>query len=201
MPTLWLPIAATMFYLSTVQFTPETADFSFKALVSCLRSATIPPLPSATSVVYTSLLWSVGCLLWTLLEYGFHRFVFHIDYYLPDHRAAIFLHFMMHGIHHFLPMVSGSLMNNGCDQLLTFDGDASSQDGLRLVMPPVLFFTLQLPFTTLAHALFPSPVAKGLISGAFTFYVYVRAIESLDLAARRRGFRLSDPARAFLVLC
>lgn len=47
----------------------------------------------------------------------------------------------------------------------------ASQDGMRLVMPPTLFFILQLPFTNLAHALFPASVANGLICGAFTAYI------------------------------
>jgi 4-hydroxysphinganine ceramide fatty acyl 2-hydroxylase len=42
---------------------------------------------------------------------------------------------------------------------------------MRLVMPPTLFFILQLPFTNLAHALFPASVANGLICGAFTAYI------------------------------
>jgi 4-hydroxysphinganine ceramide fatty acyl 2-hydroxylase len=40
---------------------------------------------------------------------------------------------------------------------------------LRLVMPPLLFFVLQLPFTQLAYVLFPVAMANGIISGSFTF--------------------------------
>ena len=40
---------------------------------------------------------------------------------------------------------------------------------LRLVMPPTLFFVLQLPFTQLAYVIFPVAVANGIIAGAFTF--------------------------------
>ena len=36
-------------------------------------------------------------------------------------------------------------------------------------MPPALFGALQLPFTQLAYVLFPTPVANGIIAGAFTF--------------------------------
>lgn len=38
-------------------------------------------------------------------------------------------------------------------------------------MPPILFFSLQAPVTTLAHAILPASVANGIISGAFSFYV------------------------------
>lgn len=44
-------------------------------------------------------------------------------------------------------------------------------DHLRLVMPPILFATLELPFTQLAYALFAPWMANAIISGAFTAYV------------------------------
>lgn len=40
-------------------------------------------------------------------------------------------------------------------------------------MPPMLFAALQAPFTWLAHILFPTAVANGIISGAFTFCGYL----------------------------
>jgi 4-hydroxysphinganine ceramide fatty acyl 2-hydroxylase len=49
-------------------------------------------------------LFPFGLFLWTLIEYALHRFIFHLDDLLPDHRAAITLHFLLHGVHHFLPM-------------------------------------------------------------------------------------------------
>ncbi|KAI0136792.1 inositolphosphorylceramide-B C-26 hydroxylase [Xylariales sp. AK1849] len=75
--------------------------------------------------------WGFGLFLWSLLEYGLHRFLFHLDYYLPDNRVGITLHFLLHGIHHYLPM-----------------------DKYRLVMPPALFLVLATPFWKLAHRLF-----------------------------------------------
>ena len=49
-------------------------------------------------------LFIFGVLNWTFLEYGIHRYVFHVDGMLPDHRIFISLHFLLHGVHHFLPM-------------------------------------------------------------------------------------------------
>lgn len=72
-----------------------------------------------------------GFLIWSLIEYGLHRFLFHLDYYLPDNRYGITLHFTLHGIHHYLPM-----------------------DKYRLVMPPTLFIALCYPFWHLAHFIF-----------------------------------------------
>ncbi|KAK5162620.1 hypothetical protein LTR04_003254 [Oleoguttula sp. CCFEE 6159] len=51
--------------------------------------------------------------------------------HLPDNRVFITLHFLLHGIHHYLPM-----------------------DRLRLVMPPALFVVLAAPFWKLAHTVF-----------------------------------------------
>jgi 4-hydroxysphinganine ceramide fatty acyl 2-hydroxylase len=39
-----------------------------------------------------------------MLEYGLHRFLFHIDYWLPDRPFFLMLHFLLHGIHHYMPM-------------------------------------------------------------------------------------------------
>ncbi|PVH89776.1 Inositolphosphorylceramide-B hydroxylase [Cadophora sp. DSE1049] len=75
--------------------------------------------------------WFLGLFLWTLVEYVLHRFLFHLDKWLPDNRVALTTHFLLHGIHHYLPM-----------------------DKLRLVMPPTLFLALATPFWKLAHAVF-----------------------------------------------
>lgn len=45
-----------------------------------------------------------GNFFWTVLEYGMHRFLFHIDDILPDHPVFLTLHFLLHGIHHYMPM-------------------------------------------------------------------------------------------------
>lgn len=77
------------------------------------------------------LYWAAGLFIWTLVEYGLHRCLFHLDDYLPDNRVALTAHFLLHGIHHYLPM-----------------------DRLRLVMPPTLFIALATPFWKLAHTVF-----------------------------------------------
>lgn len=50
--------------------------------------------------------------------------------YLPDNRVGITAHFLLHGIHHYLPM-----------------------DKYRLVMPPTLFVVLAIPFWKFAHTI------------------------------------------------
>jgi 4-hydroxysphinganine ceramide fatty acyl 2-hydroxylase len=94
--------------------------------------------------------WSLGLFLWTLVEYVLHRFLFHLDKFLPDHPIALTVHFLLHGIHHYLPM-----------------------DKLRLVMPPTLFLALATPFWKLAHAVFywNWSVATAVFCGGIFGYI------------------------------
>lgn len=100
-------------------------------------------LPIPALIAY----WFTGLFLWTVVEYVLHRCLFHLDKYvvnfstqrtlltairyLPDNRVGITAHFLLHGIHHYLPM-----------------------DKYRLVMPPTLFVVLATPFWKLAHTVF-----------------------------------------------
>ncbi|KAK3683902.1 inositolphosphorylceramide-B C-26 hydroxylase [Podospora appendiculata] len=94
--------------------------------------------------------WGLGLSLWSLIEYILHRFLFHLDYYLPDNRVGITAHFLLHGIHHYLPM-----------------------DKYRLVMPPTMFFVLAAPFWKLAHSIFywDWSVATAVFCGGITGYI------------------------------
>ena len=138
----WLPIAAYLFLRSVLQFTiplPNATVNPYLPLAALLQI----PIQSFAKVALCFLL---GNFIWTVLEYVLHRFLFHLDEYLPDHNIALTIHFLLHGVHHYIPM-----------------------DRLRLVMPPLLFTALQFPFTQLAYKLFPVAVANGIIAGAFTF--------------------------------
>jgi 4-hydroxysphinganine ceramide fatty acyl 2-hydroxylase len=72
-------------------------------------TSTLKTLPALSTSTPTALAgftssFALGCVVWTILEYTLHRFLFHLDYYLPDNGVAITLHFLLHGIHHYLPM-------------------------------------------------------------------------------------------------
>jgi 4-hydroxysphinganine ceramide fatty acyl 2-hydroxylase len=188
-PLFWAPIASFLFLRSAAQFAgpvPEVSDifFNFDALPG--RIAGLPGTLGAIPIecYYTTFAcFLAGNFIWTLLEYGFHRFLFHVDELLPDRPVWLMLHFLMHGVHHYLPM-----------------------DRMRLVMPPPLFGALQAPMTKLAHAIFPTPVANGIISGAFTFYIlydcmhyalhhtklpaYLREMKKYHLAHHYKNFEL-----------
>jgi sterol desaturase/sphingolipid hydroxylase (fatty acid hydroxylase superfamily) len=70
----------------------------------------------------TATLFATGVATWTAVEYTLHRFVFHLDEYVPNHPWARTLHFLLHGVHHKIPM-----------------------DPFRLVMPPVLAAAIAVP--------------------------------------------------------
>ncbi|KAI9027167.1 hypothetical protein CLU79DRAFT_740580 [Phycomyces nitens] len=119
-PLIWLPVAAYHLSLSLAFGQP----------------------------VFSALSFGLGVGIWTLLEYLLHRFLFHLDDYLPDHQIAFLLHFTLHGFHHYLPM-----------------------DRLRLVMPPTLACLIALPLFRLGHFLFPPMMAYGVIAGGLFGYV------------------------------
>lgn len=130
------PLSKTAWYVIPIVWLPPVAYGSFLAYQG---------LPS---FLQTAAYWLIGLALWTLVEYGLHRGLFHVDKcafgsstntnslltsqrYLPDNRVGITAHFLLHGIHHYIPM-----------------------DKYRLVMPPTLFVALATPFYKLAHTVF-----------------------------------------------
>ncbi|KAI7863590.1 hypothetical protein BDF14DRAFT_1842392 [Spinellus fusiger] len=119
-PCIWLPVAAYQLSHSLAFDQHTLSAFSF----------------------------ALGMVIWTLLEYVLHRFLFHLDDYLPDHQIAFTLHFTLHGFHHYLPM-----------------------DKLRLVMPPTLAGLIIYPLTRLGHLLFPPIMAYSVIAGGLFGYV------------------------------
>ncbi|KAF9426781.1 fatty acid alpha-hydroxylase [Podila epigama] len=125
-PVLWLPVVCLIF------------SWSIKGGVE----AGALPVETAGSI------FLAGIFTWTLAEYSIHRFLFHVDDLLPDSTYSNVAHFLLHGIHHYLPM-----------------------DRLRLVMPPVLTILLGTPLYALAHSLMEAHVADALMSGTYFGYI------------------------------
>ncbi|KAI8802660.1 hypothetical protein BJ742DRAFT_683992 [Cladochytrium replicatum] len=119
-PMVWLPVVAYHVYMASTYHSPTAIAIMF----------------------------AIGILNWTFTEYGIHRFLFHVDDILPDNKYALTAHFLMHGIHHYLPM-----------------------DGMRLVMPPVLFTALSLPVYNSYKVFLPIGVVHAV--GAGTYFGYV----------------------------
>ena len=152
----------------------------------------LPPVAYGTYLGYTHIspvagpaYWLLGLFLWTLVEYILHRFLFHVDEYMPDHPIMLTLHFLLHGIHHYLPM-----------------------DRYRLVMPPAMFLILATPFYKLAHTVFwwDWYVATMVFSGGIFGYVcydcthywlhhktlpgYIKELKKYHLAHHYQNFEL-----------
>ena len=92
--------------------------------------------------------WTIGFFLWELVEYLLHRFVFHCEDALPDNGAALFAHFMAHGIHHAFPM-----------------------DRYRLVFPIVPGYSLGIMLYSVYWLLFPSAYVRLLFAGTLIGYI------------------------------
>ena len=107
-------------------------------------------LKSGLSVAATLSTNLLGFLLWFVLEYNLHKYLFHFDtlgkmgFYVTN-----VLHFLLHGFHHKVPM-----------------------DKDRLVVPVALFVLLSAPFVSIALTILPTAFAYSLIAGAFLGYVY-----------------------------
>jgi 4-hydroxysphinganine ceramide fatty acyl 2-hydroxylase len=185
-PLVWVPIFSVLFLRSALQFADRAPESMFQSAAYTPPSILAIP-PSAFGKTVASFL--VGNVIWTLLEYFLHRFLFHIDKWLPDRPFFLMLHFLLHGIHHYLPMdryVAHSYRKKSRWNVTLTPSNVGNS--LRLVMPPILFFTLQLPFTQLAHAIFPTAVANGIISGAFAF---------CEFPSFQRHSEMSSVAHAF----
>ena len=91
-------------------------------------------------------MFALGVVIWTLLEYIIHRYVFH---YEPKTRIGKQFHFIVHGIHHDYP-----------------------NDARRLVMPPAVSIPLAVIFYALFFFLFGrvAPAVWAGFAGGYVCY-------------------------------
>lgn len=87
--------------------------------------------------------------LWTLIEYGLHRFPFHMELFIPSNPYLIALHFLLHGVHHVFPM-----------------------DKLRLPIFQPLSIALFLVLRIVTWIFLPDPVDEGVFASLLLCYVY-----------------------------
>ena len=81
-------------------------------------------------------------------EYILHRWLFHLDEHVPNYSAVLTVHFLLHGVHHLLPM-----------------------DNMRLVFPPVLTALFLVAFFYLFRAFLDTPEALCLTAGGLMGYL------------------------------
>src|SRR5438093_11938950 len=129
---------AERLYVSNKNETVRMFESDFIEFFSRVHPATplVLYLPVVGFMLYISLwqrqlsIWAVvalfllGMLLWTLLEYLIHRYIFH---YEPKTRIGKRLHYIVHGVHHDYP-----------------------NDARRLVMPP----SVSVPLAFLFYGMF-----------------------------------------------
>ena len=96
------------------------------------------------SVLAVAGLFTLGVLLWTLVEYLIHRYIFH---YEPKTRLGKRLHYIIHGVHHDYP-----------------------NDARRLVMPPSISIPLAFLFYGFFLLIF-GRLTPGVFAGLVFGYV------------------------------
>lgn len=87
-----------------------------------------------------------GFLMWTLMEYGLHRYIFHMS---TDTKVKKFLQFYSHGIHHDHP-----------------------SEIYRLVAPPLMSLPLAVGVFCVFYLIFPATIMYGLFTGVLLGYLY-----------------------------
>jgi sterol desaturase/sphingolipid hydroxylase (fatty acid hydroxylase superfamily) len=146
------PVAVALLWI------PVVGVFLWRALVVWDGRA------SAASVMGGFLL---GLFLWTLIEYGMHRFVFH---FVPKGPRTERIFFLFHGVHHTQP-----------------------QCKTRLVMPPAVSIPLAVVVCGMVYAAFAvglglrhwvDPLMAGILSGYLAYDLTHYATHHLGM---RRG--------------
>ncbi|XP_065186362.1 fatty acid 2-hydroxylase-like [Sycon ciliatum] len=133
-PLIWLPVVA---FLSVLCTSPLSLPGSW------LLVGDAAPV-SATSF---SVLFVLGAVLWTLVEYMLHRFVFHLT--PPDDWPSIITaHFLLHGQHHKVPF-----------------------ETMRLVFPPVPASMIAAFFYWVLRLMFSLSATQALTAGGLFGYV------------------------------
>jgi sterol desaturase/sphingolipid hydroxylase (fatty acid hydroxylase superfamily) len=103
-------------------------------------------LSKGLSISSSALLFAVGVVAWTLLEYLIHRFSFH---YTPRGRIGMFYAYMIHGVHHAFP-----------------------EDDRRWLVPPVISVAISALIWLLLRTLFPVTFHPSLAGGLAGYLVY-----------------------------
>ncbi|XP_076268497.1 fatty acid 2-hydroxylase [Rhynchophorus ferrugineus] len=125
-PIVWIPVICYLIKHGTEKYEEITQD------------------SSTTSIAFYLLL---GVILWTLLEYSLHRWLFHIE---PsgNFKLMIYIHFAIHGLHHKVPF-----------------------DTRRLVFPPFPAAIIALVIYRIMLFIVPEFISVLLLAGTLLGYV------------------------------
>ncbi|XP_049817262.1 fatty acid 2-hydroxylase [Aethina tumida] len=125
-PIVWIPIIIYLGHYGINVYQSHTNDYA---------------------LLMPAILVTLGIIAWTLVEYSLHRWVFHME---PSgkHKATIFFHFAIHGLHHKVPF-----------------------DSRRLVFPPFPAAVLAFLIYKLFSIVVPESSIILVMSGGLTGYV------------------------------
>ncbi|KAL4478270.1 hypothetical protein ABPG72_016582 [Tetrahymena utriculariae] len=136
---IWVPIAIYHFYLGL------TYDYNVNSIID--NYVKLSSSSFSLFVILTILLFAV--FTWSLAEYSLHRFLFHMEKWMPDQALYRYLAFIIHGVHHALPM-----------------------DGERLVFPPSLGAMMYYVLTTVIYTFLPGNAGRIFVTGFIAGYLY-----------------------------
>lgn len=108
------------------------------------------------SIVKNALVFVLGLLVWGLMEYIAHRWIFH---YPSKTKTANFIHFFSHGIHHLTPLDTSRL---------TFPPPFSMAIGLVVYKA----FINLLPYFNAVHALYAGVACGYMLYDAIHYYFH-----------------------------
>lgn len=104
---------------------------------------------SHLSLASWTMYFAIGFFCATFVEYCLHRFVLHADDLLPDYPVVLLVHFLGHGLHHFVP-----------------------HDPYRLVLPPLFLFLIMVVVWFLLSFIVPNWDCQcSIVPGMLVEYV------------------------------
>ena len=104
-----------------------------------------------------------GIIFWTKTEYLLHRFLFHCEWWLPNNRILLHLHFLLHGVHHSIPM------DPYINLLLYIYNIYIYRD--RLVFPPVLGFIIYTLIFKMVNYVITGNIMRLFMGGFLIGYI------------------------------
>lgn len=126
------------------------------------------------SVFEVALYFLLGVVHWTFLEYSLHRFIFHMELYMPDSRYLRTLHYIIHGVHHSFPM-----------------------DKDRLVFPIILAVPIYYGLWYLFASIYPAIIINSLSAGVICAYMcydmghyYLHHSQPLQVVEYRKKYHM-----------
>ncbi|KYN38656.1 Fatty acid 2-hydroxylase [Trachymyrmex septentrionalis] len=145
LPIIWLPIITYFFYMGCVSNVSTNIGNSYFTIKKILKIGVYILLVITAQNILPSLI--LGLFIWTILEFFFHRKIFH---FRPPHNSKVLitLHFLMHGNHHKAPL-----------------------DDRRQVFPPIFALFLAAIAWEIYKAIFPMAIVHFIAVGSTMGYL------------------------------